>query len=55
MQERIAIDQWEILQGILLTTECSGYRDSDAPREDLAGVHVPDSFVVDYVRVFDEI
>lgn len=42
-------------QFLLLTTECSGYRDSDGPSEELAGVHVPDSFVVDHVRVFDEI
>ncbi len=42
-------------QFILISTECQGYRSGDKPREDLAKVKTPDYFVVDYVRVFDEI
>ncbi|MGI5857175.1 MAG: glycoside hydrolase family 16 protein [Candidatus Merdivicinus sp.] len=42
-------------QFILISTECCGYRDGNRPREDLAAVTEPDAFIVDYVRVFDEI
>lgn len=40
---------------ILVSTECMGYRNSDNPCEELAAVTEEDAFVVDYVRVFDEV
>ncbi len=42
-------------QFILISTECQGYRKGDAPREDLKSAVLPDYFIVDYVRVFDEV
>lgn len=43
-------------QFILLTTECEGYRmKEESPSEDLKKIILPDEFVVDYVRVWDEI
>jgi beta-glucanase (GH16 family) len=42
-------------QFILVSTECNGYRDGDTPAEALKCAVLPDAFVVDYVRVFDEL
>jgi beta-glucanase (GH16 family) len=42
-------------QFILLSTECNGYRNGDSPAEELKKAVLPDYFIVDYVRVFDEI
>lgn len=42
---------------ILVSTECMGYRNGnrDQPSEKLKKAVLPDSFVVDYVRVYDEV
>lgn len=42
---------------ILVTTECGGYRNGkrDKPSEAMKKAVLPDAFVVDYVRVFDEV
>ena len=59
-----AVSQTE--QFILVTTECMGYRwldvltgelldSSDKPAESLKKAVLPDAFIVDYVRVYDEI
>lgn len=45
----------DIEQFILVSTECMGYRNSDQPDEELKKAVLPDYFVVDYVRVFDEV
>jgi beta-glucanase (GH16 family) len=42
-------------QFILLSTECNGYRDGDKPAPILEKAILPDAFVVDYVRVYDEV
>ena len=42
-------------QFVLLSTECNGYRKGDSPSEELKKAVLPDYFIVDYVRVFDEI
>jgi len=42
-------------QFILISTECMGYRDGDTPSAELKKAILPDYFVVDYVRVFDEV
>ncbi len=42
-------------QFILLSTECMGYRKGETPSEKLKKAVLPDYFIVDYVRVFDEI
>lgn len=42
-------------QFILISTECSGYRVSDKPSEDLLEAKLPDYFIIDYVRVYDEV
>lgn len=42
-------------QFILISTECMGYRNSDNPAEELLKAQLPDAFIVDYVRVFDEV
>lgn len=42
-------------QFILVSTECMGYRMSDQPDEKLKQAVLPDAFIVDYVRVFDEV
>jgi len=42
-------------QFILLTTECMGYREKDKKPSPLLKDAELDSFVVDYVRVFDEV
>lgn len=44
-------------QFILVSTECQGYRNGnrDRPSEELKKAVLPDAFIVDYVRVFDEI
>ena len=42
-------------QFILLSTECIGYRAGNEPSEELRKAVLPDAFVVDYVRVFDEV
>ena len=42
-------------QFILISTECMGYRVSEQPSEELKRVTQPDAFIVNYVRVFDEI
>ena len=40
---------------ILISTECRGYRYSDQPEENLKKAVLPDYFIVDYVRVYDEV
>ncbi|MDF2927221.1 MAG: bglA 1 [Paenibacillaceae bacterium] len=45
----------DIEQFILVSTECEGYRKGDGPREDLKSAVLPDYFIVDYVRVYDEV
>jgi beta-glucanase (GH16 family) len=42
-------------QFILISTECNGYRKDDSPAEELKKAVLPDYFIIDYVRVFDEI
>lgn len=44
-------------QFILISTECKGYRQGkgDKPAPELKGAVLPDAFVVDYIRVFDEV
>ncbi len=42
-------------QFILISTECDGYRYTGYPTEDLKKIQLPDEFIVDYVRVFDEV
>ncbi len=42
-------------QFILVSTECKGYRKGEDPSEELKKAVLPDYFIVDYVRVFDEI
>jgi L-ascorbate metabolism protein UlaG (beta-lactamase superfamily) len=41
-------------QFILVSTECMGYRNGDTPDPKLLQAVLPDAFIVDYVRVFDE-
>ena len=41
-------------QFILISTECNGYRNGDEPAEELKQAVLPDAFMVDYVRVFDD-
>ena len=59
-----AVSQTE--QFILVSTECMGYRwldvltgeildSSNKPAESLKKAVLPDAFIVDYVRVYDEI
>ena len=46
----------EIEQFILISTECLGYRfPGEIPHEGLKEAAKDDSFVVDYIRVFDEV
>ncbi len=45
----------DIEEFILVSTECRGYRRSDQPAEELKKAILPDYFVVDFVRVYDEI
>lgn len=42
-------------QFVLISTECSGYRQGDSPAPELKQAILPDAFVVDYVRVYDEV
>jgi beta-glucanase (GH16 family) len=42
-------------QFILISTECMGYRSGDQPSPLLKEAQLPDYFIVDYVRVFDEV
>ncbi|MGI6573102.1 MAG: glycoside hydrolase family 16 protein [Fermentimonas sp.] len=44
-------------QFILVSTECRGYRrgNRDQPSDELKEAILPDAFIVDYVRVFDEV
>jgi hypothetical protein len=44
-------------QFLLVSTECEGYRkgNRDQPSERLKTAVLPDAFVVDYVRVYDEV
>lgn len=42
-------------QFILISTECMGYRNSDQPDKKLKTAVLPDFFIVDYVRVYDEV
>lgn len=42
-------------QFVLVSTECNGYRQSEHAAAILKTAKVPDYFVVDYVRVFDQI
>ena len=42
-------------QFILLSTECKGYRKGNTPDPQLKEAVLPDAFIVDYVRVYDEI
>jgi beta-glucanase (GH16 family) len=39
---------------ILISAECNGYRDK-GPTKELKAAKLPDHFLVDYVRVFDEV
>lgn len=42
-------------QFILASTECMGYRaKADHPSPQLKRENLPDAFIVDYVRVYDE-
>ena len=41
-------------QFILISTECKGYR-KGGPAPELLDAELPDYFVVDYIRVFDEV
>ncbi|MCK5101618.1 MAG: glycoside hydrolase family 16 protein [Cyclobacteriaceae bacterium] len=41
-------------QFILISTECKGYRQG-GPSPELKGAKLPDYFIVDYIRVFDEV
>ena len=41
-------------QFILVSTECNGYR-KGAPAAELKNVKLPDYFIVDYVRVYDDV
>ena len=41
-------------QFILISTECKGYRSGNQPSELLKTAVLPDAFVVDYVRVYDQ-
>lgn len=41
-------------QFILVSAECMGYRRDGRPSAELKSAKLPDNFVVDYVRVFDE-
>lgn len=46
----------DIEQFILVSTECEGYREKDRqPSEALKRIQLPDDFLVDFVRVYDEI
>ena len=47
----------DVEQFILISTECMGYRDGDRnkPADILKKAILPDAFVIDYVRVFDEV
>ncbi len=42
-------------QFILVSTECMGYRRGDQPAEELKNAVLPDYFIVDYVRVYDQV
>ena len=42
-------------QFILVSTECNGYRKGDNPAPELLKAKLPDAFIVDYVRVYDEV
>jgi beta-glucanase (GH16 family) len=42
-------------QFILISTECMGYREGNQPNEVLKKAVLPDYFIVDYVRVYDEV
>jgi len=47
----------DIEQFILVSTECQGYRSGnrDQPSDELKKAVLPDAFIVDYVRVYDEV
>ncbi len=47
----------DVEQFILISTECMGYRDGNRnkPSDILKNAVLPDAFVVDYVRVYDEL
>ena len=45
----------DVEQFVMITTECMGYREGDDACEPLKNAKMPDYFVVDYVRVFDEV
>ncbi|MGQ9604793.1 MAG: glycoside hydrolase family 16 protein [Thermogutta sp.] len=42
-------------QFILVSAECMGYRREGRPSPELHAAQIPDEFVIDYVRVFDEV
>lgn len=42
-------------QFMLISTECMGYRDKETPADELKKAVLPDYFIVDYVRVYDEV
>ncbi len=42
-------------QFILVSTECMGYRYGGTPAPELTKARLPDYFIVDYVRVFEEV
>jgi len=52
---RIAGPVSDCEQFILVSTECNGYRSGDSPSAELNKAVLPDYFIVDYVRVFDEV
>jgi beta-glucanase (GH16 family) len=45
----------DIEQFILISTECMGYRAGNEASDELKQAVLPDYFIVDYVRVFDEV
>ena len=42
-------------QFIMLSTECKDYRYNGMPAPELQNAKLPDAFIVDYVRVYDEV
>ena len=43
-------------QFLVISTECDGYRGKDAkPAEALKQIRLPDDFLVDFIRVYDEV
>ena len=43
-------------QFLVISTECDGYRGKDAkPAEALRQIRLPDDFLVDFIRIYDEV